>query len=103
MCRGWGEVVEVSWQLYLSLVGVPGCALFHTPTFSSFITHAHARNINQMKAKLVASPEPSVRNLLFYLATQQERSNPELFGDSGRMRGVDVSCTGFQCLLLQQN
>lgn len=56
-----------------------------------------------MKAKLVASPKPSVRNLLFYLAAQQERSNPELFGDSGRMRGVDVSYTGFQCLLLQQN
>lgn len=39
----------------------------------------------------------------FYLAAQQERSNPETSGDSGRMRGVDVSCTGFQCLLLQQN
>jgi len=65
MCRGWGEVVEVSWQFCLSVLGVSGCALFCTPTFRYFITYAHARNINKVKTKLVASPEPSVRNPLY--------------------------------------
>lgn len=64
---GWDEVVKVSWQLYLSKFGVSGCAFSHISTFNSFITHAYTRNINWMKTKLVASPEPSVRNpFLFF-------------------------------------